>query len=94
MARVADRRWWVLAALAVSTVIIGLDVTVLNLALPMHAVKLNASSGDLQRFVDAHTLVFAAAIMSAGLLDDRFGRPAPGASPGPTFPESSCPAQG
>jgi len=50
-----------MTALAVNTMIIGLDVTVLNLALPTLAVKLNASSGDLQWFVDACTRVFAAA---------------------------------
>ena len=63
-----------LTAPAVSTVIIGLDVTVLNLALPTLAVKLNASSGDLQWFADAYTLVLAAAILPAGLLGDRYGR--------------------
>lgn len=74
MARAAGRRWWVLAAPAVSTVIAGLDVTVLNLALPLLAVKLNASSRDLQWFASAYSLVVAAALLPTGMLGDRFGR--------------------
>lgn len=68
------QRWWALIALAVSSVAIGLDVTVLNLALPTLAGRLHAGSGDLQWFVDAYTLVFAAVILPAGLLGDRYGR--------------------
>ncbi len=74
MSHVGRRRWWALIALAVSSVAIGLDVTVLNLALPTLAVKLHAGSGDLQWFVDAYTLVFAAVILPAGLAGDRYGR--------------------
>lgn len=68
------RRWLALIALALSGVLIGLDVTVLNLALPTLAAALHASSGDLQWFIDAYTLVFAAVVLPAGLLGDRYGR--------------------
>ena len=68
------RRWWALGALALSVLVVGLDLTVLNLALPTLAADLHASTGDLQWFVDAYSLVLAAALLPAGLLGDRFGR--------------------
>jgi MFS transporter, DHA2 family, multidrug resistance protein len=72
---VADRRrWWTLAALALSVLVVGLDLFVLSLALPTLAVDLHASTGDLQWFVDAYSLVLAAALLPAGLLGDRIGR--------------------
>jgi MFS transporter, DHA2 family, multidrug resistance protein len=69
-----QRRWWALGALAVSVLVVGLDLFVLSLALPTLAVKLHASTGDLQWFVDAYSLVLAAALLPAGLLGDRTGR--------------------
>ena len=69
------RRWWALGALAVSSLVVGLDLTVLNLALPTLAVSLHITSGDtLQWFVVSYSLVFAAMLLPAGLLGDRFGR--------------------
>jgi len=69
-----NRRWWALGALALSVLVVGLDLTVLNLALPTLAGALHASTGDLQWFIDAYSLVLAAALLPAGLLGDRFGR--------------------
>jgi DHA2 family multidrug resistance protein-like MFS transporter len=68
------RRWWALGALALSVLVVGLDLFVLSLALPTLSRDLHASSADLQWFVDAYTLVLAAALLPAGLLGDRFGR--------------------
>src|SRR5580700_8106507 len=68
------RRWWALGALALSVLVVGLDLFVLSLALPTLSADLHASSADLQWFVDAYTLVLAAALLPAGLLGDRFGR--------------------
>ena len=68
------RRWWALAALAMSVLVVGLDLFVLSLALPTLAVDLHASTSDLQWFVDAYSLVLAAALLPAGLLGDRIGR--------------------
>src|SRR6266508_3319139 len=68
------RRWWALAALALSALVVGLDLTVLNLALPTLATVLHASTSDLQWIVDAYSLVLAAMMLPAGLLGDRFGR--------------------
>jgi len=68
------RRWWALAALALSVLVVGLDLTVLNLALPTLATDLHASTTQLQWIVDAYSLVLAALLLPAGLLGDRFGR--------------------
>jgi len=68
------RRWWALVAIAASVLVVGLDLTVLNLALPTMAVSLHASTGDLQWIVDSYSLVLAALILPAGLLGDRYGR--------------------
>ncbi|UNK18296.1 MFS transporter [Paenibacillus sp. N3/727] len=69
-----NRRWWVLGALAVGIIAVGLDMTILNLALPILATDLHATNGDLQWFADAYNLIFAAMLLPAGLLGDRLGR--------------------
>jgi MFS transporter, DHA2 family, multidrug resistance protein len=71
---VGTRRWWALGALALSVLVVGLDLFVLSLALPTLSVDLHATTGDLQWFVDAYSLVLAAALLPAGLLGDRIGR--------------------
>jgi MFS transporter, DHA2 family, multidrug resistance protein len=68
------RRWLALIAIAASVLVVGLDLTVLNLALPTMSVSLHASTGDLQWIVDSYSLVLAALILPAGLLGDRYGR--------------------
>jgi MFS transporter, DHA2 family, multidrug resistance protein len=68
------RRWLALGALALSVLVVGLDLTVLNLALPTLGADLHASTSDLQWFIDAYSLVLAAALLPAGLLGDRYGR--------------------
>ena len=68
------RKWWALIAIAASVLVVGLDLTVLNLALPTIATDLHASTGDLQWIADAYSLVLAAAMLPAGLLGDRLGR--------------------
>src|SRR5690349_16755382 len=67
-------RWWALGALALGTLAIGLDTTVLSVALPTLSEDLHASTGDLQWFTSAYLLVLAAALLPAGMLGDRFGR--------------------
>ena len=67
-------RWWALAALALSMLTIGLDATVLNVALPTLATELDASTSQLQWFVASYTLVLGALIIPMGSLGDRFGR--------------------
>ncbi|GII52966.1 MFS transporter [Planotetraspora thailandica] len=67
-------RWWALGALVLSVLVIGLDATVLNVALPTLAADLGASTGDLQWIVDAYMVLFAALMLPAGAFGDRFGR--------------------
>src|ERR671923_1947088 len=74
MADGSARKWWALVAIAASVLVVGLDLTVLNLALPTLARDLHASTSDLQWFSDAYSLVLAAAMLPAGLLGDRLGR--------------------
>jgi MFS transporter, DHA2 family, multidrug resistance protein len=67
-------RWLALVAIAASVLVVGLDLTVLNLALPSIAVSLHGSTSDLQWIADSYSLVLAALILPAGLLGDRYGR--------------------
>jgi EmrB/QacA subfamily drug resistance transporter len=68
------RRWWTLAVLCMSLVVIGVDNTILNVALPTLVADLHASTSQLQWIVDGYTLVFAGLLLTAGSLGDRFGR--------------------
>lgn len=68
------RRWWALGALALAMLTIGLDSTILNVAVPTLAVSLHASNDQLQWFSAIYTLVLAALLLPAGTLGDRFGR--------------------
>ncbi|MGI5163769.1 DHA2 family efflux MFS transporter permease subunit [Spirillospora sp. CA-253888] len=68
------RRWWAVAALVLASLAVGFDVTILSLALPVMAGDLDATNVELQWFVTAYTLVFAAGMIPAGMLGDRFGR--------------------
>jgi EmrB/QacA subfamily drug resistance transporter len=67
-------RWWTLGVLCLSLLVIGLDNTILNVALPTLARDLHASGSELQWIVDAYMLVFAGVLLAAGALGDRFGR--------------------
>ena len=69
-----DRRWWVLAVLCLSLLVIGVDNTILNVALPTLVRSLHASDSQLQWVVDAYVLVFASLLLTTGSLSDRFGR--------------------
>ncbi len=74
MAVSGARRWWTLIAVAASMLVVGLDLTVLNLALPAIATSLHASTSDLQWFNSSYSLVIAALVLPAGLLGDGLGR--------------------
>src|SRR6266566_1392276 len=69
-----SRRWYTLAVLCLSLLIIVVDTTIVNVALPTFARDLHASSSGLQWIVDAYTLTFAALLLLAGAIADRFGR--------------------
>lgn len=68
------RRGLVLATVCIAVFAINLDVTIVNVALPDLARELNASTRDLQWIVDGYNLTFAALVLMAGSLGDRFGR--------------------
>jgi EmrB/QacA subfamily drug resistance transporter len=68
------RRWKTLAVLALSLLIIGLDNTILNVALPNLQDTFGASTSTLQWIVDSYLLVFAGLLLTMGTLGDRFGR--------------------
>jgi EmrB/QacA subfamily drug resistance transporter len=68
------RRWWILAILCFGLLVIVLDNSILNVALPTIQKDLDASSSDLQWIDDSYTLVFAGLLLTAGSLGDRFGR--------------------
>jgi EmrB/QacA subfamily drug resistance transporter len=71
---VYDKRWWTLGVLCFSLLVIGLDNTILNVALPTLVKDLHASASQLQWMVDAYVLVFAGLLLTSGALGDRYGR--------------------
>src|SRR5215831_6943870 len=69
-----QRRWYTLGVLCLSLLVIVVDSTIVNVALPTFARQLNASTSGLQWIVDAYTLTFAALLLLAGAIADRYGR--------------------
>src|ERR1700685_1649615 len=67
-------RWWMLGVTCLSVVVVNLDLTILNVALPDISGALHAGTGDLQWLVDAYSLVFAGVMLPAGMIGDRLGR--------------------
>jgi DHA2 family multidrug resistance protein-like MFS transporter len=67
-------RWIALGGISLGLLAVGLDITVLSLALPTLAKGLGASESQLQWFVTAYTLALTAAMLPAGLVGDRLGR--------------------
>ena len=68
------RRYWTLGVLSLSLLVIALDVTVLNVAIPTLQRDLDASAASLQWIINAYILVFAGLLLTMGTLGDRFGR--------------------
>ena len=68
------RRWKTLGVLSLSLMIIGLDNTILNVALPTLQDRFDASPSKLQWMVDSYLLVYAGLLLVFGTLGDRFGR--------------------
>src|SRR6202521_1366936 len=67
-------RWWALAALVISGLVIGLDSTVLITPLPTLSSKLGATTSDLQWISAAYTLTLGGLLLPGGVLGDRYGR--------------------
>jgi EmrB/QacA subfamily drug resistance transporter len=73
--RQADtRRWLVLGVMCLSLLLIVMDNTIVNVALPTLQSDLDAGTTELQWVVDAYILVFAGLLLTMGSLGDRFGR--------------------
>ncbi|WP_433349709.1 MFS transporter [Microtetraspora malaysiensis] len=68
------RRWWILGVLCLSLLVLVVDNTVLNLAIPALMRDLGASPSDVQWIIDSYVLVFAGLLLTAGSLSDRYGR--------------------
>lgn len=68
------RRWWILGVLCLSLLVLMIDGTVLNLAIPSLIRELGATPADIQWILDAYVLVFAGLLLTSGILSDRFGR--------------------
>jgi EmrB/QacA subfamily drug resistance transporter len=71
---VHPRRWLILAVLCLSLLMVIIDNTIVNVALPTLSAELDASTSELQWIVDAYTLVFSALLLAFGHFGDRFGR--------------------
>lgn len=71
---VSSRRWAILGVMSISLVLVVMSVSGLNVALPTLVRDLGATARQLQWIVDAYALVFAALLLTAGALGDRFGR--------------------
>jgi EmrB/QacA subfamily drug resistance transporter len=68
------RRWFLLAIMCLSLVLVVMSVSGLNTALPTIQRELGASASELQWIVDSYAVVFAGLLLSAGAIGDRFGR--------------------
>jgi len=72
---VSNRRpWLILVICCMSLLIVGIDGTIVNVALPAIRQELHASLSSLQWSVDAYTLVIGSLLMASGSMADRFGR--------------------
>ncbi len=68
------RRWLVLAVMSLGTLIVFLDLTVVNTALPSISLELGATTSELQWVVDGYVLALAGLLILAGSIGDRYGR--------------------
>jgi EmrB/QacA subfamily drug resistance transporter len=68
------RRWLVLGVMCLSLLLIVVDNTIVNVAIPTLQRDLEASTSQLQWVIDAYILVFAGLLLTMGALGDRFGR--------------------
>src|SRR3954470_139383 len=70
----AARKWWTLGAVLIGVFMLLLDITIVNVALPVIRNDLNASFDDLQWVIDAYALTLAALLLVSGSFADLIGR--------------------
>jgi len=68
------RRWWALVTLCVTQLMVALDVTVINIALPRAQADLNFSAANRQWLITAYALAFGSLMLLGGRLSDLWGR--------------------
>jgi EmrB/QacA subfamily drug resistance transporter len=72
--RIHARRWFLLAMMCLSLVLVIMSVSGLVTAIPTMQEQLDASASQIQWILDAYAIVFAGSLLTAGALGDRFGR--------------------
>lgn len=72
--RIYQQRWWTLTAISISLLVIVLDTTIMNVALPTIQKQLGATSSQLQWMVIGYTMMLGALLLTTGSLGDRIGR--------------------
>ncbi|RIJ69719.1 MFS transporter [Nakamurella silvestris] len=70
----SSRRWWTLSTVALAQLMVVLDATVVNIALPSAQADLGFSNGDRQWIVTAYSLAFGSLLLLGGRLSDLMGR--------------------
>lgn len=68
------RRWWTLLVIAVSVLVVVLDSTIVNIALPTLQREMNTTISELQWIINAYILVFGSLMLTTGALGDKYGR--------------------
>src|ERR1700677_1343529 len=69
-----DRRWWILAVLGVAQLMVILDSTIINIALPTAQHDLHFTNADRQWIITAYSLAFGSLLLLGGRIGDRVGR--------------------
>src|SRR5882757_1561589 len=69
-----SRRWWILAVLGIAQLMIILDGTIVNIALPSAQRDLQFSNADRQWIVTAYSLAFGSLLLLGGRIGDMVGR--------------------
>jgi EmrB/QacA subfamily drug resistance transporter len=72
--KVYRQRWWTLAVIAISVLVVVLDSTIVNIALPTLQREMNTTQSELQWIINSYILVFGSLMLTTGSLGDRFGR--------------------
>ena len=70
----SSRRWWTLAVVALAQLMVVLDATVVNIALPTAQADLGFSNGDRQWVITAYSLAFGSLLLLGGRISDLIGR--------------------